>query len=113
MIRRLRIERARCGEHGQAESSNRPAVKACRKHHGSPCSKGFTAGLTAAISQDQCRMQTQAAASRPATMPFLAFNRKDTGGESIGRLTFEAADLANNTGKRIQCGGIVAGAARL
>ncbi|MGY3610524.1 MULTISPECIES: hypothetical protein [unclassified Bradyrhizobium] len=58
-------------------------------------------------------MQTQAAASRPATMPFLAFNRKDTGGESIGRLAFEAADLANNTGKRFQCGGIVAGAARL
>jgi hypothetical protein len=45
-------------------------------------------------------MQTQAAASRPATMPFLAFNRKDTGGESIGRLAFEAAGLANNIGKR-------------
>jgi hypothetical protein len=42
-------------------------------------------------------------------MPFLAFNRKDTPGQSIGRLAFEAADSANNTGKRFQCGGIVAG----
>jgi hypothetical protein len=41
-------------------------------------------------------------------MPFLTSNRKDTGGESIGRLAFEAADLANNTAKRFQCGGIVA-----
>jgi hypothetical protein len=30
-------------------------------------------------------MRAEAAASRSATMPLLAFNRKDTGGESIGR----------------------------
>jgi hypothetical protein len=43
-------------------------------------------------------------------MPLLAFNRKDTGDESIGRLGLWAADLANCTGKRFHYGGIVAGA---
>jgi len=42
-------------------------------------------------------------------MPLLALNRKDTGGESIGRYRLQAADFARTTRKRFQCGGIVAG----
>jgi len=42
-------------------------------------------------------------------MPLLAFNRKDTGGESIGSYGRQAADLAGTTRKRFHCGGIVAG----
>ena len=30
-------------------------------------------------------------------MPLLAFNRKDTGGESIGRQGLQAADFASTT----------------
>src|SRR6476469_5852722 len=58
---------------------------------------------------DQSRMRTQAAASRPATMPLLAFIRKDRSAESFGRTGPWIADLANSTGKRFYCGGIVAG----
>jgi hypothetical protein len=42
-------------------------------------------------------------------MPLLALNRKDTGGESIGRYRLQAADFASTTRKRFQCGGIVTG----
>src|SRR5579864_807741 len=55
------------------------------------------------------RMRTEAAASRSATMPLLAFNRKDSGGESIGRYRLQVADFASTTRKRFHCGGIVAG----
>jgi len=41
-------------------------------------------------------------------MPLLAFNRKDTGAESIGRYGLQAADFASTTRKRFHCGGIVA-----
>ena len=44
-------------------------------------------------------------------MPLLAFNRKDTGGESIGSVGPWAADFASSTGKPLHCGGIVTGAA--
>jgi len=44
-------------------------------------------------------------------MPLLAFNRKDTGGESIGSGDPWAADFASSTGKALHCGGIVTGAA--
>jgi hypothetical protein len=42
-------------------------------------------------------------------MPLLALNRKDSGGESIGRCRLQVADLASTTRKRFHCGGIVAG----
>jgi len=42
-------------------------------------------------------------------MPLLAFNRKDTGGESIGSHGHQAAGFASTTRKRFHCGGIVAG----
>jgi hypothetical protein len=42
-------------------------------------------------------------------MPLLAFNRKDTGGESIGSNGRQAADFASTTRKRFHCGGIVTG----
>ena len=44
-------------------------------------------------------------------MPLLAFNRKDTGGESIGSGSPLAADFASIPGKDLHCGGIVTGAA--
>jgi hypothetical protein len=42
-------------------------------------------------------------------MPLLAFNRKDTAAESIGRYRLQTADFASTTRQRFHCGGIVAG----
>jgi hypothetical protein len=44
-------------------------------------------------------------------MPRLALNRKDTGGESVGRKAPMAADFVSPACKRFQYGGIVAGGA--
>jgi len=59
----------------------------------------------------QSRMRTQSSASSLLTMPLLTFNRKDTGGQSIGGKNAMTASSAEFPSKRFQCGGIVTGAA--
>src|SRR5258708_31113780 len=56
-------------------------------------------------------MRTHQAASRFRTVPRLASNRKDTGGRiDWNTASRMAAGFASPASKRLQCGGIVAGA---
>ena len=89
VIGRLRRKRARHGKRGEGEGGNRPAIETGGKHHGSPLAPELQE--ITARSCDHSRMRTPPAASSPLTMPRLAFNRKDTGGELIGRNARAAA----------------------